>query len=98
MLIFRRFVRWLARKEIAQAQNEAIALVAQVGKPLDQLSITVSQVPLTLISAQAFAEGQIAGREEMWDRLNAIVGERMGGAQDVVTSEDLARARKGLLH
>jgi hypothetical protein len=92
--MIRWLIRWLSRKEIAQTQSEAVALVTQALK----LPVAIDQMQLALAHARGFAEGQLVGRQEMWDHMSTIVGERTGGAQDVVTPEDLARARRGLLH
>ena len=85
-------IRWLAGWLAKKATAETRVVVASP----DQMQISSEQLRLML--AQAFASGQMSGQQEMWDHLNSIVDGRMHGAQDVVTPEDLARARKGLLH
>lgn len=99
--MIRFLIRWLARKEIAQAYDEGFALAAQIAKTreaIDQAIVAANKLPVAIDRAQSFAEGQLIGRQEMWDHLNDMVGERIGGCQDVITPEDLARARKGMVH
>ena len=45
-----------------------------------------------------YLHGVRDGAAQAFDAVEASVRERMSGAQDLVTEEDLRRARKGLLH
>lgn len=80
---WRRFIRWLARDEIMLVRAEEKA-VAEMSAHFERRA--------------SYAEGQQVGRQEMYDHIDEAVRERMGGAIDFVNPEDLARAKKGLLH
>lgn len=107
MKLWRTFVRWIARKEIselaetyiaAMAEHTAFAERAAAGMQ-QQADLTNQLVQQTeLCRRMAYAEGQMAGRQEMYDRINDIVCARTNGAGDYVSEEDLKRAKRGLIH
>lgn len=84
---WKRLVRWLARDEIAQAYETGSAMTQ---------ALAMQQAEM--LAQAAFARGQCAGRQEMYDHISDQVTARTGGAPDFVMPEDLARAKKGLLH
>ena len=85
--LWRRLIRYLARKEIDQAFEGG------------RLNFEMTSAPgVQLLMQQSYAKGETAGRQAMYDHIASVVGARMSGAQDYVTPEDLALAKKGWLH
>lgn len=107
MNLWRRLVRFLAVKEIVALNCQWIEAMAEqtvmaekaaaiMQSQADHAAKLVAQVEL--LKSQAFAEGQCAGRQEMHQRIELIVAARTHGTGDYVSPEDLAEAKKGLLH
>lgn len=89
MTLWRTFVRWLARKDLAAAEiarQELARAVYSVAAQAEALERT------------AFAHGELVGQQRMLDCIQQAVAARMGGGDDMVTPEDLARAKRGQIH
>lgn len=85
--LWRRIIRWLAREEIAAAASyERAALLVQI-PPMQQKAFEAGM-----------ATGEIKGKNKAFDELDRIVCDRMSGASDYVTPEDIERAKRGMLH
>lgn len=84
---WKRMVRYLARDEISQAY-EGGAAWAQA----------LNQVNTQALQSLAFAQGECSGRQEVIERIDAIVAQRTMGFGDYISAEDLAQAKKGLIH
>lgn len=46
----------------------------------------------------AHAMGEMEGQAKMAEAIAQAVAQRMGGGDDLVTPEDLARAKRGMVH
>lgn len=89
MTIWRRFVRFLAREELAAAEGATTAANHAAYNAAYQIELR---------EKMAYAQGEVAGQAAMLSQIADQVLERTGGCPDFVTEEDLKRARKGLLH
>lgn len=87
MKLWRTFVRWLARDEISQAYEAGSSLTQAI-------AIQGAQI----LAQESFARGECEGRRQMSDDVERAVNERMGGGQDLISAEDIARAKKGIVH
>ena len=87
------FVCWLARHELQAAATQMDEIRAEVYR----LGVDHALI-VQMTRCQAYAEGQIAGRREMYDHLERIVAARTHGNGDFVSEEDLQKAKRGLLH
>ncbi len=86
---YRRLVRWLAREEM---------LTAEIAKQESARLAYTATAQAELREKMAYAQGQMAGRQEMADCVLESVMQRMGGADDLVQPEDVATAKKAMLH
>ena len=84
MTLYRRFVRFLAAAELSRAQAGQLAYTATV--------------QLEMAEKIAFARGEMAGQERMAEAVLESVRERMEGAVDLVQEQDVAAAKKGMIH
>ena len=89
MTLWRRLVRYLAREDL---------LVAELAKQeLAKFAYTAAQ-QAELLEKMAYAQGELAGQQKMADCIAQAVAARMGGGDDMVQPEDVANAKKALLH
>lgn len=88
--MIRRFFRWLARREIAEAKAAAETAIHR-----DAL-VALEQARMLGDFRAEFAFRQ--GQENAIEQMGQIVRERMAGGDDVIMPEDIERARKGILH
>lgn len=84
---WKRLVRWLARDEIAQAYETGSAMTQALAMQQSEM-----------LAQAAYANGQCAGRHEVMERLDAIVAARTAGFGDYISEDDLAKAKRGLVH
>lgn len=87
MTLWRRLIRYLARDEISQAYEAGASLT-------QALAIQAAQI----LAQESFARGECEGRRQMSDAVERAVSERMGGGSDLISAEDIARAKKGIVH
>lgn len=80
---FRRLIRWLALDQITAAHDRGYRECAAITE---------------LAKHVAYAEGLSAGRVEMCEAIDRAVADRLGTGGGEVMPEDLARARRGMLH
>lgn len=82
MNLWRRFVRWLARDEIARVSFELMS----------------DHASRSFALCRARAEGEAAGHKAAMDEIERVIGERTSGMGDYVMPEDIVRAKRGRLH
>lgn len=104
---WRRFVCWLARKEIGEITVQCTKSMAESTQFVERAAAAIEKTGqanaeliahIEITRRQAYAEGQCVGRQEMYDHISQIVAARTHGHGDYVNPEDLALAKKGLLH
>lgn len=83
MTFLRRFLRWLARSEIESA------ILAERRE---------CAAALLLHRHADYMRGVKFGVEQAFGAVEAAVRERMRGADDLVTEEDLRNAKRGMVH
>lgn len=83
MNLYRSLIRYLALDQI----TEAHAAGYKEGAAIAELAKRV-----------AYAEGECAGRLSAMAEIDSVVAARTMGMGDLVMPEDLARAKKGMLH
>lgn len=84
--MMKRILRWLCRHQIAEAC--APLLIEKVTAELRHQ-----------VDAQVqYLNGYTKGSQETFDAIEKEVRGRLGGASDVITMEDVARAKKGVVH
>lgn len=83
MNLYRRFIRWLALDQITEAHANGYMECAAIAE---------------LQKRVAYAEGQVDGRQEMSDAIDRTVAARTMGMGDYISAEDLARAKRGMVH
>jgi hypothetical protein len=81
--LFRRFIRYLALDQITEAHAKGYMECAAISE---------------LAKRVAYAEGECAGRISAMAEIDSVVAARTMGMGDVVMPEDLARAKKGMVH
>ncbi len=81
---WRRLVRWLARKEIAQAFEG-----------VSQAAMVVAGAMTSLREQIAYGRGERAGMENAFEAMRQSVSERSGRE---ITAEDVERAKNRLVH
>ena len=85
--MLRRLLRFLAAREIREAE----AFVRALERVNCELAVR-------LHIQSAYLKGHQEGVVDAMKEVEKQVRERMGGAQDLVTLEDIAAAKKGLIH
>lgn len=83
---WRRFVLFLAEKELAELRLLVFRLGVDHGLALEACK------------RLAFAEGEAAGVKRLNDEIEKVIAERTGGCGDYIQTEDLAQAKKGMVH
>lgn len=82
----KRLLRWLARHEIAES-CAGIVMENAMQAALHKIQLNTS-----------FLAGYQKGAEDTFSAIEKQVCERLGGAQDLVTEADIAKAKKGIVH
>lgn len=93
MTWWRRLVGFLARKELAAVRAEMDAM------RLEFCRLGIDHGMMTeLVKQQAYADGEYAGIQRMEKQIEETIRERTRGLGDYVQTEDLTKAKKGLVH
>jgi hypothetical protein len=82
-----RLLCWLMRKDLAHARAEG-----RVFSDLQHAKDLGMEIKI------AYLRGLRDGADEAFASIERCVAERMGGGQDLVMPEDIARAKRGMLH
>lgn len=91
MILWRRFVLWLAREDIEVVTLRANA---ELSDGIQQWQRSHEQ-GLQMAWSAGYAHGEQAGRRDALDEISKSMSERCGIE---VTYGDIERARRGLLH
>jgi hypothetical protein len=83
MNLYSRFLRYLARSEITQAHAAGYRECSTIAE---------------LAKRVAYAEGEVAGRQQALEQLHEVISARTEGMGGIVTIYDLETAKRGLLH
>jgi signal transduction histidine kinase len=84
--VIRKFLRWLCRQEIADACAE-MAMQAVSAEAMREMREKIAHL-----------RGMTEGSQAAFDAVEKAILERTGGLQDLVCMDDVARAKKGILH
>jgi hypothetical protein len=93
--MLRRLIRWLARKEIAEAFVKGMRHGEIGADAREKCAEMEGTLKATLAEQKGRLEGYIEGRDAAFDHIEETVRERLAG---IVTEEDLAKAKKRGLH
>jgi hypothetical protein len=89
---------WL-RLLVAHFAKPQIEQAFQAGAEAQRAAYVAGEViRMECVKRMAYAEGEVAGRAQAWAYMAEVIAERTGGPADYINPEDLARAKKGILH
>lgn len=81
--LFSRLIRYLALDQITEAHKAGYMECAAIAE---------------LAKLVCYEQGVLDGRKEMGDAIDRTVAERTMGMGDYISAEDLASAKKGMVH
>lgn len=104
---WRRLIRFLAREELSELfgiymkaitdhTKAAIQVEAQMKAQAEATAQLIAKIEHG--KKLAYAEGELAGRQQAWDCMESVIAERTGGLPDYITQADLAAAKKNGIH